>query len=61
VVSGELYLGMGSKVSRRKMKRFPRGSYLLIPVSAPHYEVTKKSTIVISTAVGPWVTTQEPA
>lgn len=61
VVRGELFLGMGSKVSRRKMKRFPEGSYLLIPAGAPHYEATKKTTVVISTAIGPWVTTQEPA
>jgi len=59
VVRGELFLGMGSKVSKRKMKRFPMGSYLLIPAGAPHYEATKKTTVVISTAVGPWVTTQE--
>jgi quercetin dioxygenase-like cupin family protein len=61
VVRGELFLGMGSKVSRRKMKRFPKGSYLLIPAGAPHYEATKKITVVISTAISPWVTTQEPA
>jgi quercetin dioxygenase-like cupin family protein len=61
VVRGELLFGMGSKVSRRKMKRFPEGSYLLIPAGAPHYEATKKTTVVISTAIGPWVTTQEPA
>ena len=60
VAYGELFLGMGSKVSKRKMKRFPKGSYLLIPASAPHYEATKKTTVVISTAIGPWVTTQEP-
>jgi len=59
VVRGELFLGMGTKVSRRKMKRFPKGSYLLIPAGAPHYEATKKTTVVISTAIGPWVTTQE--
>jgi len=61
VVHGELLLGMGSKVSRRKMKRFPMGSYLLIPANAPHYEATKKTTVVIATATGPWVTTHEPA
>lgn len=60
VVHGELFLGMGSKVSKRKMKRFPNGSYLLIPAGAPHYEATKTTTGVISTAIGPWVTTQEP-
>lgn len=60
VVHGELFLGMGSKVSKHKMKRFPTGSYLLIPAGAPHYEATKKSAVVISMAVGPWVTTQEP-
>ncbi|MGP8125845.1 MAG: cupin domain-containing protein [Nitrososphaerales archaeon] len=60
VVRGELFLGMGSKVSRRKMKRFPKGSYLLIPAGAPHYEATRKTTVVISAAMGPWVTTQEP-
>lgn len=60
VVHGELFLGMGSKVSRRKMKRFPKGSYLLIPAGAPHYEATRKGTVVISTGVGSWVTTQEP-
>ena len=61
VVHGELFLGMGSKVSKRKMKRFPKGSYLLIPAGAPHYEAAKNRTVVISTAVGPWVTTQEPS
>jgi hypothetical protein len=60
VVRGELFLGMGSKVSRRRMKRFPKGSYLLIPGGAPHYESTEKTTVLISTAIGPWVTTQEP-
>jgi uncharacterized RmlC-like cupin family protein len=61
VVHGELFLGMGSKVSKRKLRRFPAGSYLLIPAGAPHFESTKRATVVISTAVGPWVTTQEPA
>ena len=61
VVHGELFLGMGSKASRQKTERFPKGSYLLIPAKAPHYEATEKATIVISTAIGPWVTTQEPA
>ncbi len=50
--------GMGLGVARA-MKRFPKGSYPLIPAGAPHYEATKKTTVVISTATGPWVTTQE--
>lgn len=60
VLHGELLLGMGSKVSKNKMKRFPGGSYLLIPADAPHFEATEKATVVISTATAPWVTTQEP-
>jgi len=61
VVHGELLFAMGSKVSMPRMKRFPKGSYLLIPAGAPHYEATKRNTVVISTATGPWLTTQETA
>jgi len=61
VLHGELLLGMGRKESLRRARRFPEGSFLLIPAGAPHYEATKKTTIVISSAVGPLVTTQESA
>lgn len=55
VISGELLLGMGSTVDRKKMVAYPAGSFISIPPNTPYFDATKGVTVVEETGQGPVV------
>lgn len=54
VISGALYLGMGSKKDTNKGQILTAGSFVMIPAKIPHYEWTKEETILQVSGIGPW-------
>lgn len=52
-----MLLGYGDAMDKERAERFPVGSYLLVPANARHFDGGEVDTIIIGTAVGPWVTT----
>jgi quercetin dioxygenase-like cupin family protein len=54
VISGQLWLGMGSTFSRAKMKRLIQGGYVVAPANMNHYVTAPTGAIVQITAHGPF-------
>lgn len=57
VISGELLLGMGNIVNRRKMVAYPAGSFVSIPPNTPYYDAARGVTVVEESGIGPVITT----
>ena len=53
VVSGELNIGMGSKVDRNTSTALPAGSYALMPAGMNHFAFTSAETTIILFGIGP--------
>jgi quercetin dioxygenase-like cupin family protein len=56
VARGTLWLGYGDRLDRRKTRKYPAGSYLVVPAGARHFDGADVDTIIIGTATGPWST-----
>ena len=56
VISGELKLSLGEKLDKSGAKGYSAGTYLLVPANVQHTMGAEVDTIIIGTAVGPWVT-----
>lgn len=56
VVRGTLYLGYGSRINKLTARRYPIGSYLLVPGGDTHFDGSSEDTIIIGTATGVWKT-----
>lgn len=56
VARGTLRLGYAGRSDKAAARRFPAGSYLLVPAGAVHFDGALEETIIIGTAMGPWTT-----
>lgn len=57
VVLGALKVGFGENVDLNHLTSYPVGSFLFVPANVEHVMAADVDTILIGTAVGPWVTT----
>lgn len=53
VVSGELFMGMGTKLDKKTGLALGVGAYALMPAKANHFAYTKRETIVMLSGLGP--------
>ena len=53
VISGELYVGMGSKLDRKAGMALSPGSYALLPAGMNHFAFTRSETTIILFGMGP--------
>jgi quercetin dioxygenase-like cupin family protein len=56
LVQGALRLAYGPALDSTAAARYPVGSYVLVPANTAHTMGADEATIIIGTAVGPWVT-----
>jgi quercetin dioxygenase-like cupin family protein len=47
VIEGTWYLGEGAKFDSAKLRRYPAGSFIVIPAGVPHFVATKEGTVVV--------------
>ena len=47
VIEGTWYLGEGAKFDSAKLKRYPAGSFIVIPAGIPHFVAAKEGTVVV--------------
>ena len=47
VIEGTWYLGEGAKFDSAKLRRYPAGSFIVIPAGIPHFVATKEGTAVV--------------
>lgn len=47
VIEGTWYLGEGAKFDSAKLKRYPAGSFIVIPAGVPHFVAAKDGNVVI--------------
>jgi quercetin dioxygenase-like cupin family protein len=53
VVSGQLFMGMGTKVDKTSAQGLAVGAYVLMPANANHFAYTTRETTVLLYGVGP--------
>jgi hypothetical protein len=53
VVSGELFMGMGTKVDKVSAQALGAGGYALMPASANHFAYTAGETTIVLYGQGP--------
>jgi quercetin dioxygenase-like cupin family protein len=53
VVSGELFMGMGTKLDRKAGMGLGVGGYALMPANANHFAYTKSATTILLYGTGP--------
>ncbi|MGH9968903.1 MAG: cupin domain-containing protein [Pyrinomonadaceae bacterium] len=51
VIEGAWYLGEGEKFDAAKLKRYPAGSFIVIPAGAPHFVAAKEGTVIVQLSV----------
>jgi hypothetical protein len=56
VIAGSLYVGMGARADRAKVKHLPAGSVFLFPSLTPHYYFTTEETTIQIISNGPFST-----
>lgn len=56
VIQGALKVSFGETLDLLHMTSYPVGSFLLVPRNVQHTMAADVDTIIIGTAVGPWVT-----
>lgn len=54
VISGVLYLGVGSKMDPDHVEAIPAGGFFMVPANVEHYAITKEETILQINGTGPW-------
>src|SRR5262245_52402265 len=47
VIQGTWYLGIGERFDETKLRAYPAGSFILIPVNVPHFLATKKDPAIV--------------
>ena len=47
VIEGTWYLGEGAKFDSGKLKRYPAGSFIVIPAGVPHFVAANDGTVVV--------------
>ena len=47
VIEGTWYLGQGAKFDSAKLKRYPAGSFIVIPAGVPHFVAANEGTVVV--------------
>ena len=47
VIEGTWYLGEGARFESAKLKRYPAGSFIVIPAGVPHFVAAKDGTVVV--------------
>ena len=47
VIEGTWYLGEGAKFDDTKLKRYPAGSFIVIPADIPHFVAAKEGTVIV--------------
>ena len=47
VIDGTWYLGEGTKFDAAKLRRYPAGSFIVIPAGVPHFVSTKDGAVVV--------------
>ena len=47
VIEGTWYLGEGAKFDPAKLKRYPAGSFIVIPAGVPHFVAANDGTVVV--------------
>jgi len=53
VISGTLWVGLGDKVNKAAMKPLTAGSFVEVPAKLHHYAMTKTTTVIDITGIGP--------
>ena len=53
VISGTLWVGIGDKVNKAAMKPLTAGSFVHVPAKLHHYAMTKTTTVIDITGIGP--------
>jgi quercetin dioxygenase-like cupin family protein len=53
VTSGELFIGMGTKLNRKSATTLSSGAYALMPAGMNHFAFTKSETTVVLYGIGP--------
>jgi len=53
VLSGEFFVGMGSKLDEKNLMRLPTGTYIHLPAGSQHYAMSKKGAIIQLHGQGP--------
>jgi hypothetical protein len=57
VIEGTWYLGEGAKFDSAKLKRYPAGSFIVIPAGVPHFVAAKEGPVVVQlTGIGKFQT-----
>ena len=51
VIDGAWYLGEGEKFDAAKLKRYPAGSFIVIPAGVPHFVAAKEGTVIVQLSV----------
>lgn len=57
VLSGAVYFGVGKAVEPEKLRRFPTGSFIVMPAGSPHFGEIREDTVLQAHGIGPWQTT----
>jgi quercetin dioxygenase-like cupin family protein len=60
VVSGALLLAVGPNPDKKGAQSYPAGSFVFVPANVEHTMGADVDTIIIGTAVGPWMTHDNP-
>jgi hypothetical protein len=47
VIEGSWYLGEGARFESAKLKRYPAGSFIVIPAGVPHFVAANDGTVVV--------------
>ena len=51
VIDGAWFLGEGEKFDAAKLKRYPAGSFIVIPAGLPHFVAAKEGTVIVQLSV----------
>ena len=60
VISGVLHLGYGDEFQKMTAKKYPAGSFAIVPAGAIHFDGSDEDTVIIGMATGPWCTDYGP-
>jgi quercetin dioxygenase-like cupin family protein len=47
VIEGTWYLGEGERFDSAKLKRYPAGSFIMIPAGVPHFVAAKEGAVIV--------------
>jgi quercetin dioxygenase-like cupin family protein len=61
VIAGGIYVGMGARADRAKVKHLPAGSVFVFPSLTPHYYYTTEETTIQIISTGPFSITPAQA